>query len=131
MSSDASDLTTQVPIDAEAGTAAEPVELADRVAAAVLAVPGVHDLHGGVLGEVATYLPGRRVNGVRLRDEETQIHLVLSWDAPVAITTAAVRDQVAGIVPGPVHVTVEDVARPSEPAPQAEIDPVTVPTPRS
>ena len=34
-------------------------ELADRVAQAALAVPGVHDLHGGVLGEVATYLHRR------------------------------------------------------------------------
>ena len=30
--------------------------------------PGCTDLHGGVLGEVATYLPGRRVTGVRLRE---------------------------------------------------------------
>ncbi len=48
-----SELTPDAPDDA----------LVDRVAAAALSVPGVHDLHGGVLGEVATYLPGRRVGG--------------------------------------------------------------------
>lgn len=120
-SDDSRRLTTVVPLDSQDE---KPAETADRVAASVLAVPGVHDLHGGVLGEVATYLPGRRVNGVRLREDGTQVHLVLSWDAPVAITTAAVRDQVAAIVPGAVHVTVEDVAAPAA-------DPVQVPTPRS
>ena len=42
--------------------------LVDRVERAVLAVDGVQGLHAGVLGEVATYLPGRRVGGLRLRD---------------------------------------------------------------
>ncbi|SFA98372.1 hypothetical protein SAMN05192575_102288 [Nocardioides alpinus] len=91
-----------------------PAELADRVAHAVLSVPGVHDLHGGVLGEVATYLPGRRVTGVRLRDGDTQVHLVLTWGAPVSATTDEVRTRVAAIVPGTVHVAVEDVAAPGE-----------------
>ena len=89
-----------------------PAELADRVASAVLAVPGVHDLHGGVLGEVATYLPGRRVTGVRLRDGDTQVHLVLSWGAPITATTDEVRSRVAEIVTGTVHVAVEDIAAP-------------------
>jgi uncharacterized alkaline shock family protein YloU len=89
-----------------------PAELADRVARVVLAVPGVHDLHGGVLGEVATYLPGRRVTGVRLRDGDTQVHLVLSWGAPITVTTDEVRSRVAEIVPGTVHVAVEDIAAP-------------------
>lgn len=85
---------------------------ADRVAAAVLEVPGVSGLHGGVLGEVATYLPGRRVAGVRLTDEATDVHVVLAWGAPVAATADAVRATVRGVVPGAVHVTVEDVAGP-------------------
>lgn len=95
-----------------------PADTADRVARAVLAVPGVHDLHGGVLGEVATYLPGRRVTGVRLREHDTQVHLVLSWGAPVTATTEAVRARVAEIVPGTVHVAVEDIAAPGEQADQ-------------
>lgn len=125
MSSDHDDLTPAREAHTGTGAAGDkPAELADRVAAAVLSVPGVHDLHGGVLGEVATYLPGRRVTGVRLRDGETHVHLVLSWDAPVAITTAAVRAQVGDLVPGAVHVSVEDVAGPSA-------DPLSVPAPRS
>jgi hypothetical protein len=90
-------------------------ELADRVARAVLAVPGVHDLHGGVLGEIATYLPGRRVTGIRLRDGDTQVHLVLSWGAPITATTDEVRSRVAAIVPGTVHVVVEDITEKETP----------------
>lgn len=82
---------------------------ADRVAAAVLGVPGVAGLHGGVLGEVATYLPGRRVAGVRLGDGVTWVHVVLAWGAPVAATADAVRRVAAAQAPGTVHVTVEDV----------------------
>ncbi|NYE34974.1 hypothetical protein F4692_000078 [Nocardioides cavernae] len=95
--------------------------LADRVAAAVLAVPGVHDLHGGVLGEVATYLPGRRVNGIRLLDGVTQVHLVLEWDAQMAATVDQVRSAVAAIVPGAVHLAVEDVAGPEQAPPTPAI----------
>lgn len=91
-------------------------ELADRVAAAVLSVPGVPALHGGVLGEVATYLPGRRVAGIRLLDQVTQVHLVLDWDAPMSATIDEVRARVAALVPGVVHLAVEDVAGPAGPA---------------
>lgn len=86
---------------------------ADTVSDAVLAVPGVHDLHAGLLGEVATYLPGRRVNGVRLREDGCEVHLVLEWGAPVAATTDAVRTAVSALVPGTVTITVEDVAPPA------------------
>ena len=98
-------------------------ELADRVAQAALSVPGVHDLHGGVLGEVATYLPGRRVTGVRLREGDTQVHLVLSWGAGITTTTEEVRARVAQVVPGTVHVAVEDIAAPGDVAADAPARP--------
>ncbi len=95
--------------------------LADRVAAAVLGVTGVHALHAGVLGEVATYLPGRRVPGIRLREAmsgasgasaPTEVHVVLDWDSPALATADAVRARLEGLVRGPVHVVVEDVTDP-------------------
>ncbi|MET0821241.1 MAG: hypothetical protein ABWY58_09765 [Aeromicrobium sp.] len=89
--------------------AADPAE---AVAAAALAVPGVNALHAGVLGEVATYLPGRRVNGVRLRDDSCEVHIVLDWGSPVVATADEVRVAVEGLVNGSVDVTVEDVAGP-------------------
>jgi len=80
----------------------------DTIAAAVLGVPGVQDLHGGVLGEVATYLPGRRVAGVRLVDDGCDLHLVVSRSRPLAETVVAVRAAVRPLVSGPIDVTVED-----------------------
>ena len=94
-------------------TATDPAE---AVAAAALAVPGVNALHAGVLGEVATYLPGRRVNGVRLRDDSCEVHIVLDWGSPVVATADDVRTAVEALVDGPVDVTVEDVAGPPEAA---------------
>ena len=89
----------------------EPTDV-DLIAEAVVAVPGVHELHGGVLGEVATYLPGRRVNGVRLRDTGCEIHVVLDYGVGISQTSQSVRDAVRPLVTGPIDVTVEDVATP-------------------
>ena len=86
-------------------------ELADVIAAAVTAVDGVADLHGGMFGEAATYLPGRRVPGIRLAEDGTEVHVSLLFGYPLRSTAEAVRDAVAPLVTGPVHVTVEDVVR--------------------
>jgi hypothetical protein len=84
---------------------------ADTVAALARAVPGVVDLHPGMFGEVATYLPGRRVVGVRIGDISVEVHITVSADADVRATAAAVRATVGAAVPEtPVDVTVEDVA---------------------
>ena len=88
----------------------DPADLADAVAAAVRAVPGVDDLHAGALGEVATYLPGRRVGGVRLLEPGCAVSVVLGRAASLATTTQAVRDAVRPLTGLPVHVTVEDIA---------------------
>jgi uncharacterized alkaline shock family protein YloU len=87
----------------------EAPHLADRVVEAVLAVPGVAGLHGGVFGEVATYLPGRRVTGIRLRDNGAGVHVTLVYGTPVLDAAERVRAAVASLVTGPVSVTVEDV----------------------
>lgn len=85
------------------------VELVDQVAVAVLGVAGVAALHGGTFGEAATYLPGRRVRGIRLGEDATDIHLTLTFGTPVGVVAGNVRAAVAGLVAGPVHVTVEDI----------------------
>jgi hypothetical protein len=63
-----------------------PNEPADRVAAAVRAVPGVADLHPGMFGEVGTYLPGRRVPGIRIDDGAVQVHICVVFGASVRDT---------------------------------------------
>lgn len=94
------------------GGAATPTqpEPAERLAAAVLAVPGVAALHPGMFGEVGTYLPGRRVAGIRIADHTVDVHLVVVFGAAVRDTAAAVRATVGRLHPGAeINVTVEDV----------------------
>jgi uncharacterized alkaline shock family protein YloU len=86
-------------------------ELADSIAEAVLAVPGVAALHPGMFGEVGTYLPGRRVTGVRITDDKVDVHVTVHEGVDVRRTAAAVRDAVVRVTPAPtVDVTVEDIA---------------------
>jgi hypothetical protein len=89
--------------------APDPLTPAEAVAAAVLAVPGVVRLHGGRFGELGTYLPGRRVTGVRIDDEGTEVHVVVSDLTPVPQTAARVQRAVSAIAPMPVRVHVEDI----------------------
>ncbi|BBY49922.1 hypothetical protein MARA_33900 [Mycolicibacterium arabiense] len=86
-------------------------ELADSIAEAILAVPGVAGLHPGMFGEVGTYLPGRRVTGVRITDDGVDVHVTVHEGVDVRRTAVAVRDAVALVAPGStVDVTVEDIA---------------------
>jgi len=89
-----------------------PGALADGVAAAARAVAGVADLHAGAFGEVATHLPGRRVEGVQIRADHCAVHVVLYWDAPVLQTADRVRAAVMPLVATRVDVTIEDVITP-------------------
>jgi uncharacterized alkaline shock family protein YloU len=96
---------------------------ADTVAAAVLTVAGVAGLHAGMFGEVGTYLPGRRVPGVRITDDVIEVHVTLFFGAPVRETAARIRTAVAPLVAsGRVDVTVEDVVAPAA-APTAPTSP--------
>lgn len=97
----------RVPVGEPSGP--RPDDLADRVATAVRTVPGVADLHTGAFGEVGTYLPGRRVDGVQIRADHCAVHVVLYWGSPVLETADRVRSEVAQLVGRRVDVTVEDV----------------------
>lgn len=104
----------------------------DAVAAAVLTCPSVAALSGGVVGEVASYLPGRRVVGVRVHDggsrpAEVDVHVVGRYGPPVAQIAGEVRAAVRGLAPGiPVSVTVDDLTDPEsdpDPAPPSALPP--------
>jgi hypothetical protein len=82
----------------------------DTIAAGVLAVPGVAGLHPGTYGEVASYLPNRRVTGVRCEGRTVEVHVVLRWDAPLLATAEAVRRSVTTLGASTVNVVVEDLA---------------------
>lgn len=83
--------------------------LADQVVAAALSVDGVTGMHAGSYGEVATYLPGRQVSGVRLRDDVTEVHVTVAMGSPLRDVAWRVHASVAGLVATPVAVVVEDV----------------------
>lgn len=70
-------------------------------------------LSGGLYGEVASYLPGRRVRGVRTADGQVEVHVVACWDVPVADVAAEVREAVGPIAGGlPINVCIDDVELP-------------------
>jgi uncharacterized alkaline shock family protein YloU len=65
-----------------------------------------------MFGEVATYLPGRKVIGVQIRPDVTNIDVVLHWGVSIPATAERVRNVVQAIVGTPVRVTVQDVTEP-------------------
>lgn len=68
----------------------------------------------GPFGEVATYLPGRRVPGVRLGEGRVEVHVVACWGVRVPDLVAEIRAAVAPIAGGlPVDVYVDDVDIPT------------------
>lgn len=93
-------------------TTATSDDLSGQIAEAVRAVGGVAGLHDGAFGEVATYLPGGKVAGVRVRDDLLDVHIAVRWDHPVGPIAEAVRRAVGPLDDRPVHVTVEDIVQP-------------------
>lgn len=90
----------------------DPPTLAEQVAAAVCAHPAVARLHGGTFGDVATYLPGRRLIGVRLGTdgEPVALGVVLNLDRPIPGVVRSLRRLVSGMCGGAaVDITVADV----------------------
>lgn len=83
---------------------------AETLRDAVKAVPGVAGLHGGPFGEIATYLPGRRVPGIRSDDTGTDVHVIVRHDADLQQTALAIHRVVAALTGGPVRVHIDDLA---------------------
>lgn len=81
---------------------------ADRIATAVQAGCHIVGLDGGRYGEIATYLPGRRVSGVRIRPESVTIGVIGRYPATVTDIDACVRAMV-GPLDRPLHVHISDL----------------------
>lgn len=95
----------------------------DTIAAGVLAVPGVAGLHPGSYGEVASYLPGHRVTGVRRQGRTVEVHVVLRWGAPLQATAAAIRRSVTALGASAVDVVVQDLVTADEDLAVTAVDP--------
>jgi hypothetical protein len=91
---------------------------ADAIASAARRCPAVADLHGGGLVQVATYLPGRRVDGVRVADDSVLVSVVAVWGMPLVAHTGQVRAAVAPLAgERRVDVHVADIRLPGEETP--------------
>lgn len=81
----------------------------DAVAAAALACDDVVAVTGGLFG-AGTYLPGRRVPGIRIAEHEVEVHIVARFGPSMDEVARAVRTAVAPVAGGrPVTVVVEDL----------------------
>ncbi len=90
---------------------AEMAELADRIVGAVTGCAAVAGLTGAPGGPVATYLPGRTISGVAVRDGEVEVCVVARYGLPLPEVAEQVRQAVAPVVPDRVvDVVIGDIA---------------------
>src|ERR1700680_730681 len=93
-----------------AGAVVDGVDL-DAVAAAARACAAVDDLCSGPWGGVVSYLPGRRVAGVRVAPDHVVISVRGRWGVPVAELARQVRAAIAALVaPRRVDIVVADLS---------------------
>lgn len=86
----------------------------DLIASTTLACPSVASLAGGAAGEVATYLPGRRVVGVRITEDEVEVHVQARWGTVLPDVGKEVRGALNPLAQGrSVAVYIDDVETPS------------------
>ena len=104
----------------------------DAVHTAVSDCPGVARVGGGSLAALTTYLPGRRIPGIRISPESVEIEVAVQWGATVADLSRDIHAAVAGLVSGRrVDVTIADIVLPGEdatqapPVPPSELEEVT------
>jgi hypothetical protein len=92
----------------------------DAVTAAVLGCGGIEDLVSGPWGGVVTYLPGRRVGGVRVASDHLLISVRGRWGVPVPELAREVRAALAPLVaPRRVDIVVADLSDAAAGAPAA------------
>jgi hypothetical protein len=95
----------------------------DAVVRAVLACPGVVELHGGSPGEVATYLPGRRLVGLRVGYSAVDVQVRAVWGAPAPQIAAGIQAAVAPLAGGrSVDVTIAALGDPPGADPTAAVE---------
>ena len=106
---------TVPPADSLPGSAVIDGIDVDAVAAAVRGCPGVSGLDGGPFSGVASYLPGRRVEGIMIRDGRVTVQIRSRWAVPAPPLAAVIT---AALVPltgnRPVDVVIADIDDPPD-----------------
>jgi hypothetical protein len=88
----------------------------DAVAAAVLGCAGVAGLDGGRFGEVASYLPGRKVRGVVVSGGRVTVQIRSRWAVPAPGLAALITTVLAPLTGSrPVDVVIADIDDPPGP----------------
>ncbi len=86
---------------------------AQAVADAVSGCPDVASLSGGTLGEVATYLPGSRVVGVRETGAGVEVRIVARWGRPLPEIGEQVRQKIRPLVgSADVMIVIDEIELP-------------------
>jgi len=86
--------------------------MAEAIAAAATNVPGVARLSGGKVGQIATYAPGRKVNGVRFAGDAVEVHVVAEWVASLPRLAEDLRAALDPLTAGrSVSVFVDDITQ--------------------
>jgi hypothetical protein len=92
----------------------------DAVAASVLACAGVSGLDGGLYHEVATYLPGRTVDGIAVAGGRVRVQIRSRWGAEAPVLATLIKITLAPLAGSrPVDVTIADIDDPPDPGPAA------------
>jgi len=89
----------------------------DAVAAVVRDCAGVSGLDGGPYHEVATYLPGRTVDGVAVAGGRVQVQVRSRWGVEAPVLATLIKITLAPLTGSrPVDVTIADIDDPPDPA---------------
>lgn len=90
----------------------------DEVVRIVLRCPSVAGMAPGAAVEVATYLPGRRVQGVRVVDGSVEVHVVAHYGRPLPEVGDEVRRALAASLgERPVAIFIDDLEMDGDLAP--------------
>lgn len=86
-------------------------EVAEGVRDAVLAVDGVASLHGGRVGEIATYLPHQRIEGIKSasRDGKDGLEVHFTFDVSSGRDVRQVAEDVRAAALGASEAQFVDV----------------------
>jgi len=88
----------------------------DAVAAEVRECDGVSGLYAGPYHEVATYLPGRTIDGVSVAGGRVQVQVRSRWGVEAPLLAALIKITLAPLVGSrPVDVTIADIDDPPDP----------------
>jgi hypothetical protein len=85
----------------------------DAVAAAVRACSGVSGLDGGPFSGVASYLPGRKVEGIVVRDGRVIVQVRSRWGVPAPELAVMITAMLAPLTGNrPVDLVIADIDDP-------------------